>query len=80
MGNNGKLLLSLVAGAVAGAAIAILFAPDKGSVTRERIINLGKRKKDSQPKSAQGQSSSIKQDLIKRGKSESIDENNLNVW
>lgn len=78
--NNGKLLLGLAAGVVAGAAIAILFAPEKGSVTRERIINLGKRKKDLHPGSAQGQSSSVKEDLIKRGKSESVDENNMNVW
>lgn len=80
MGTNGKLLLSLVAGAVAGAAIAILFAPDKGSVTREKIINLGRRKKDSQPKPTQGKSSSVQEDLIRKGKSESVDDGNLNVW
>lgn len=78
MNTNEKLLLGLIAGAAAGATIAILFAPDKGSATREKIMNLGKRQKDLHPISAQ--SSTVKEDLIKRGKSESVDENNMNVW
>jgi gas vesicle protein len=33
----GKMLLGIMAGAAAGAALGILFAPDKGTETRKRI-------------------------------------------
>lgn len=35
--NTGNSLLALLAGAVIGAGIGILFAPDKGSKTRQKI-------------------------------------------
>lgn len=35
--NTGKVLLSIVAGAAAGALVGVLFAPHKGSVTRKKI-------------------------------------------
>lgn len=39
--NSGKLLLGILAGVAAGAALGILLAPDKGEVTRKRIITKG---------------------------------------
>ena len=35
--SSGKLLLGVLAGVAAGALIGILFAPEKGSVTRKKI-------------------------------------------
>lgn len=38
---SGKILLGILAGTAAGAMLGILFAPDKGSVTRRRIVEKG---------------------------------------
>ncbi|MEI6348735.1 MAG: YtxH domain-containing protein [Bacteroidota bacterium] len=40
--SKGKIALGALAGLAAGAALGILFAPDKGSETRRKIV----RKKD----------------------------------
>lgn len=37
MNDSGKILAALLAGMAAGAAIGILFAPEKGTDTREKI-------------------------------------------
>ena len=44
--STGKVVLGVLAGVAAGAAIGILFAPDKGSKTRRKIIKKGKHYKD----------------------------------
>ena len=39
--NAGKVVLGALAGAASGAIIGILFAPDKGSETRKKIVQKG---------------------------------------
>jgi gas vesicle protein len=39
--NTSKALLGLIAGAAIGAALGILFAPDKGTETRRKISKQG---------------------------------------
>lgn len=38
---TGKIILGVVAGIAAGALIGILFAPDKGSESRNKIVKKG---------------------------------------
>ena len=39
--NQGKIVIGLLAGFAAGALIGVLFAPEKGSVTRRKISKKG---------------------------------------
>jgi gas vesicle protein len=43
MNNTAKILAALAIGAAAGAVLGILFAPDKGSETRKKICEQGKK-------------------------------------
>jgi gas vesicle protein len=39
--SSGKVLLGVLAGAAAGALLGVLLAPEKGSVTRDKLAQLG---------------------------------------
>ena len=43
MKNSSKILIALGAGIVIGGLLGVLFAPEKGSVTREKLSEGGKR-------------------------------------
>lgn len=43
MNNTAKIVTALAAGAAAGAILGILFAPGKGSETRKKISDAGKK-------------------------------------
>ncbi len=45
--SRGKIVLGVLAGLAAGALIGILFAPDKGSETRKKIVRKGEDYVDS---------------------------------
>jgi gas vesicle protein len=46
MNNSGKIITAVAAGIAVGALLGILFAPDKGSETRRKINEQGKKLAD----------------------------------
>jgi gas vesicle protein len=46
MNTSGKILAAVAAGIAAGAVLGILFAPDKGTETRRKISEQGKKMAD----------------------------------
>lgn len=52
MNDNGDTFLALIAGTAIGAALGVLYAPDKGSVTRQKIAEQAETTRDSLAESA----------------------------
>jgi len=77
--STGKILLGALAGVAVGAALGILFAPDKGSVTRKKIMdmagNLGEEIKEKITEGIKTASDDFQnatdatKDLVEKGKS-----------
>ncbi len=44
--NNGRLVAAVLVGVAIGGALGILFAPNKGSVTRKKLFSRGEDVKD----------------------------------
>ncbi len=59
MNNNAKTILALLTGAAAGAALGILFAPDKGSETRRKLTDSATKLADLVKEKAEGGINSI---------------------
>jgi len=59
---SGKVFLGVLGGVAAGALLGILFAPEKGSKTRKKIMNKGKGYADE----LKGKFDEIKQDVNHR--------------
>lgn len=44
--NNGKIIGAFLLGAAIGGVLGLLFAPEKGSVTRQKLLSKGEDLKD----------------------------------
>jgi gas vesicle protein len=71
--SNTKLLLALLGGAAAGAALGVLFAPEKGSEMRRNITDTARRitdallsKAEQLVEEAESQASDIRSDIESR--------------
>ncbi len=76
MNTSGKILAAVAAGIAAGAVLGILFAPDKGSETRRKMNEKGKKfAEDVKDKFSKGKDkfNDLKEDFEKKVK-ETVEE------
>jgi len=75
--NSIKLVGALVLGTAIGAALGILFAPDKGSETRKKIANKSSDLTDTIKEKLNDLMSEVKKEVeVVKGKAEEVLENN----
>ena len=77
----GKILLGTLAGVAAGALIGILFAPDKGTETRRKIVEKGEDYTDSLKNSFNDLIDSLLQKVerVKKGASDFVEQAKTHV-
>jgi gas vesicle protein len=61
--NTGKIIVSLVLGALAGAALGLLFAPEKGSKTRQKIADDAEKMANDFKKKVKRQAKGLKKSM-----------------
>ncbi|HEX6913624.1 MAG TPA: YtxH domain-containing protein [Chitinophagaceae bacterium] len=64
MNNTAKVLIAAAAGAVAGIALGLLFAPAKGEETRDTILKKGKEFADDIARQFKGAKENIKEEAF----------------
>ena len=65
MNNTSKILIALGAGVAIGGVLGILFAPEKGSVTRHKIADGGKKFADNLNKKIKAERGKLQEEFSK---------------
>jgi gas vesicle protein len=79
--NAGKLVLAILVGSAIGAVVGVLFAPDKGSITRKKLLEKGEDLKDSFKEKLGGFIEEVKKnaDIVKEKANEFMENGTIKV-